>query len=545
MTRSGRHSRARRAQRSGGWPSATGVVRMTRLNLRTGWVGLLLAALASGALVGAVMRSVTDLYGTAEERTTYAATLGQSPATAAFNGRPYDLDRVGGIAVYEVGFFGLLLLPAIAMVLAIRHSRQQEDIGRADLVTSMRVGRLAPLLAAMTVTAAMVLVGAAIVVPIALQAGFETTGTLRYAAMLALYTMLTSGIAFVAGEVCQSARSAYALGFGVLFLIYLVRAVIDGRKWDLGWTTPMGWLAESRPFSDDPPLWPAVAMVGATCLLLASAVVVRTRRDLGGGLISPRTGPAVGHVRGPVAIAWRVTGGTALAWMTGAVAWGFAVGLLAQEMRQLLDSNPTLSRALLGEAETPDSVMTYIAAVLIALMGAAVAVQGMTRMAAEESSGRIGLLLSTSLRRTRLCVAVVAVICLQVIVTLAAGGMSFGIAAAVTGMDASVLGDGLGATLGYLPAAVLIGAVTFLLLGVSPRLAGLGWIVLVWATLVALLADTLQLPGWVRDISPLELTGDLPMTDLDPAKWLAMLGAGLLLGLVAAARISRRDLVAG
>lgn len=524
---------------------AAGATRMARLTWRTGRVGLVLGAVAVAAVVTAVASSVVGLYETARERAEYAATLGQSPATAAFNGRPHDLDRLGGIVVYEVGLFGLLLLPAVAMLLAIRHTRGQEDVGRADLVTASRIGRLAPFVGATSVVTLTLVVSGAAIALLLIAIGLPGEGAVRYAAVLVLYMLMAMGIALLAAELSQSARSASMLAFSVLGAMYLVRAVIDGRKWDMAAATPMGWLAESRPFADDPPWWPLAAMLALSLALVGGALFVRTRRDLGSGVIAPRPGPATGNIRGPVRLAWAVTHAPGLAWSVGAAAWGFGMGLLAEEMRELLASNPGFAQALVGRSETPDAIMTYIAAVLIGLMGGAVALQGVSRFAAEESSGRLGVLLSTTLGRLRWWTGAVFVVVAEVVLALTMGGLGYGLGSMLTGTQSGSFTDGLEATLAYGAPALLIASIAVLLLAFHHRLMTLGWLLLTWAAIVALLGDTLQLPTWARDLSPVEQLGQVPIVDVEPTVVASMLAAAALALVTALPLLRRRDLAAG
>ena len=93
-----------------------GTTRIIRLLLHTGWRRLLLWWGACTALVVATCAGTVSLYPEASDRATYAATLGRSTATAAFNGRGYDLHTLGGIGAYEVGFLGQLFLPVAALL---------------------------------------------------------------------------------------------------------------------------------------------------------------------------------------------------------------------------------------------------------------------------------------------------------------------------------------------------------------------------------------------------------------------------------------------
>lgn len=525
--------------------AAAGAGRLFGLQLRTGWLVLVMGIIVTAAPVVAVMTSVRGLYGTPEERAQYEATLGQSPATAAFNGRPFDLHTLGGVGAYEVGFFGLLLLPALVMLLSVRVTRTQEDLGRAELVTSMQVGRMAPLTAGVVMLTLLVVVSGALVAVGLIASGYPAGGSLRYALALSLFLLGSSGLGFVCGELSQSGRSASIMALSGLAVLYIFRAVIDGRSWDLGWATPMGWFAESRPFAESPPWWPTAALAALAAAAFTGAFLIRGRRDLGAGIVAPRPGPTYGKLKTPTALIVHVTAPSAGAWMAGAALWGVAIGLLAEEMRTMLEGNPALAQALVGASDAPDDMMTYIAAILVGLMGIAAGVQGVTRFAAEEGAGRVGVVMSTSVSRLRFWIMMLVVVAVEVLLVLVLGGVAFAAGAMATGADSAVVRSALTTMLSFAAPAALITAVGLALFAVSPRLIGLGWILPLWALLVALLGETLQLPEWARNISPVEWLGQLPIESLDWVAWSASLAVGVILAVAALPRLAGRDIAAG
>ncbi|GAB2453227.1 ABC transporter permease [Nocardioides hungaricus] len=522
-----------------------GTGRLLLLQLRTVRLSLLLTTVVVAGTVTAVMTGVANLYATAADRASYAATLGRSPATAAFNGPPSDLDVIGGIGVYEVGLFGLLLLPAMVLLLSIRVSRAQEDVGRADLLTSMQVGRLAPLAAAMLTVAGVVVASALIVLGGVVRAGYDPGGTARYAVALALFLLAAAGLGFLCAETSQSARSAGALAFAGLGGAYAIRAVIDGRFWDLPWTTPMGWFGATSPYGPGAPWWPYAALAALSLALHAGALAVRARRDLGGGLVAPRRGPTEGTVRTPLGLALHVVRGATLGWAIGAAAWGAAAGLLSEEMRTVLRDNAALGEALIGSADSPDELMTYIGSSLIGLIATAAALQAVTRYAAEESVGRTGVVLSATVSRRRYWTTCCGVAGAALVLTLLAGGLAFGVSALATGATLGTAVEAALVTLSYVAPGAVIVAVALALLAVSPRIAVAGWAVLLWATVVALLGETLQLPQWARNLSPIELLGKVPVDPVAPGTWVALLGSALVVVALTVPWVARRDLAAG
>lgn len=533
----------RGSRRDGPW---TGTLRMARLDLRTGFFGLIGWPAVMAGLVWATAEGVKGLYPDEARRQIYQGTVGSSPASMAFNGRGYNLDTLGGISAYEVGFFGLLLLPLIAAHLAIRHTRAQEDAGRVELVTAARVGRSAPLLGAtLVVTLALLFTGVTAAAAL-VSSGLPIAGSAYYSLALMLHMLVFMAVGLLAGQVSQTGRGAHGIALAVVGVSYVLRAVIDGRRWNATWATPMGWLAEVRAFGDVR-LWPYLALGGCSLTVALAAVLVSGRRDIGAGLVTPRPGPgmASGMLRGPLGLIWRISRGTLYGWCAGAASWGLALGLLSQETSKMLDSNPGLATAFGGSTTEPADLMTSIAAVLVALMASAVGLQGLARIAGEESSGRFGLVLSARFARSRWWLSSLALFAVQMLVVLGAGGLSYGVGAALTSGHGDVIGQGIAASLSYYPATLLVGAIGAVLLALSCRILALSWVLLLWSAIVAMLADTLGLPGAWRDLSPLRHTGRVPVDDLNVTAVLVMTGATLVLATVSTFIVRRRSIAAG
>src|SRR5690606_21662604 len=193
----------------------TGTIRLVRLALRTGWPVLLgTVTLAAG--------SIEALYPDPADRAQYAATVGSSPASEAFNGRGYGLDTVGGISAYEVGFMGQILFPVLALHLALRHTRREEEAGRTELLTAGRVGRLASLVAGTAVLTLVCLLTGAAMASGGVSAGLPLAGAAWYAAGNALLMLFYGAVGLVAGQLAQSARTGYLIGLVALAASYLV-----------------------------------------------------------------------------------------------------------------------------------------------------------------------------------------------------------------------------------------------------------------------------------------------------------------------------------
>lgn len=518
----------------------TGWWRLARLHLRTFRRRLILWPLLIGALVFSTAQAVPSLYDTAAKRAAYAATAGASAATQAFNGRGHALNTLGGITAYELGFYMLLVFPAIAVHLAVYLTRSQEAAGRLDLLAAGRLGRRAPLLAATFVLA--LVLGAACLLTAAALARFGSGGALYSVGLFALL-LFFAAIGLIAAQVAGDGYGAHSLGLGVVGGLYIVRAVIDGADLPISWLTPYGWFDALRPFDKPNPL-PLLALAGGGLLLAMVATWLRERRDLGAGLIAPSPGPArAGRLlRSPAGLILRLLRGTWVGWFVAAALWGFVIGMIADQMRDLVKSNPAMQEMLGAKNASAEDLMLSVGGFFLAALAIGFAAQAATRLAGEETSGRLAGVLATRVSRRRWWVSGMAVVGLWAIGLLLASALAMGIGVTVSTGRLAAVGEGLGLGADFVTAVLASVAIILLALSADARLAAFGWVLFGVVTTIQFLGQTLNLPGWVMNLSPLHHVGQPP---IDPASGGAILALGVLAVALAAGSVAlfrRRDL---
>ena len=67
------------------------------------------------------------------------------------NGRPDALDTIGGIVAYETTMTALVVTALMVIFLVVRHTRAEEESGRAELLRATVTGRHAATAAAVLV----------------------------------------------------------------------------------------------------------------------------------------------------------------------------------------------------------------------------------------------------------------------------------------------------------------------------------------------------------------------------------------------------------
>ncbi|WP_405653255.1 hypothetical protein [Streptomyces sp. NBC_00019] len=99
------------------------------------------------------------------------------------------------------------------------------------------------------------------------------------------------------------------------------------------------------------------------------------------------------------------------------------------------------------------------------------------------------------------------------VVVLTSAGLGTGLAYGITSGELDQVPRLLGAALAYTPALWLLAGLVIALFGLAPRAVTAAWAALAACFVIGLLAQALDLPGWVRDVSPFEHVPHLPAAD--------------------------------
>ncbi|MBF6214396.1 hypothetical protein IU433_27930 [Nocardia puris] len=521
------------------WTAAALIVRQTRVLLLLWCVGV--PAIATAAAV-----SVGGLYPPGPQRQAYAQVTEGLPAAHALNGPARGLDSHGGIFVFEAGWYLALAVAVMAITTMGYSTRGQEQSGRLELLRARRFGRHADLGAAVLVTAAVaVVIAVAAAVGVGLAAG-DLRGGMAYGAALLGTGLFFAALTAVAAQLTEHARGTYTIAGFALAASFALRAIGDGTATGaISWLSPLGWSQGIHPFAENRP-WPLLLSLSAAAVLLAVAVAVEERRDLGSGVFGARAGRtgAVPGAQRPWRLAVRLARGTTLGWGATAAGLGVAFGAVTVEMGQVAQS----SRAVLdliggfGGADVLSSFLA-MAALISALLAAGATLAVALAPARDEQAGRADLILARRMGRSRWLAGHAGAAATTGLLVLVAGGTGIGAAHAFRTGDAGQLWRCAVATIAHLPALLTFLGVALLLYGWFPRRTTWVWLGYAVTAVIALLGRTLRLPGAALDLSPFEHSPRLFETD--PSAW----GAVFCVVVAIAAAMSgflgfrRRDLV--
>ncbi|WP_435849367.1 ABC transporter permease [Streptomyces rubiginosohelvolus] len=526
----------------------TGTGTLLRFNLRRDHVrmSVWLLALTLGTLATAA--EYRTLYSTPEERAAAVSSM-DSPAALAMTGpRSYLSDYTAGAMLgHQMLGFMAVLVGLMSVLTVTRHTRDEEETGRAELVRSTVVGHHAHLAAALAV-AVVANLGLALLLALGLTAtgvpGVGAGGALLYGLAHAAIGLVFAGVAAITAQLTAHTRGASGLALATIGAAYVLRASGDVGNDALSWLSPIGWIQRTYVFVDDR-WWPL-----ALCLLLAAATalygfVLSTRRDVGAGLRPARLGrrTASDALTRPFGFALRLHRATLLGFAAGLCLMGVMYGSILGEAADMVESVEQLQEALkdIGGATVAESFASMVM-VVVAVVAAVYVVMAALRPRAEENAGRAEPLLATGLSRNRWLGSHVAVALTGGTALLVLAGLCFGVSGAASAGDRSLVLELALAAAAYAPALWVTVGVAVLLFGWFPRAGAVAWIVPVYAFLVGYLGPILQLPVGLTNLSPF---GHVPQLPAAPMTWTPLLAltavaAGLIaLGL---AGFRRRDL---
>ncbi|MDN5901068.1 MAG: polyketide antibiotic transporter [Brachybacterium sp.] len=528
----------------------TGLGALVRLFGRISRRQILIWAVAMVVTVAASVLALKEAYPDQQALDARAALLG-NPSAVLMTGPAFGRDHytLWAAVANELFLYVLLAGAIMSILLMVRHTRAEEEAGRLEMLRSLPTGRLAPTAAALVVVAiANLALGAAVSVGV-LVTGSPVQGGIALGAATALTGLLFAAIAAVMAQLTEHGGTASGLSLGTLAVAFLVRGVgdvIEAEGSWLSWFSPLAWAQQITVFVDLR-WWPLGLSVAAIMLLLALAAQLSRRRDLGSGLRPAAPGPARASaaLRAPGGLARRLVTPMVLTWTIGLFLFAIAFGSLASSLEDLVDQIPTIGE--FAPIDVDDLTASFTAYILrmLALAPVGLLVSGVLRLRTEEQAGRLAGVLVAGTPRIALTLRWLAVVVLEVFAAQVLLGLGTGIGVWQATGEPSWIGETTLASLAYLPAIAATGALTLALYGLRVRLAGLAWLVVIWAALDTFLGDLLQLPGWARNLSVLHHVPLLPSDDAEAMPLVVMGILAMVLTILGLLALRRRDLAAG
>ncbi|AXK45689.1 ABC transporter permease [Brachybacterium saurashtrense] len=490
-----------------------------------------------------------------EEALASFAVLASNPVVALIGGPGYGFDEIT-TARFLVGLYGgyLMIGAALMSIMTVtRHTRVEEQTGRAELVRASVVGRHAPLAAALLLVAAMNVLMAVLMAGMFFVSPSDPgsfASSLLFAASIGAVGLVFAGVTAVTVQLSPFSRAASGLAGAVLAAAFVLRGLGDmsslqgGDLGWLSWLSPFGWAQQTAPLTLDR-WWPLALSLAATALLVAAGFALQTRRDLAAGILPDRLGDAAapGWLHGPFTLAFRLQRATLLWWSFALALAGVTFGAFVQPMAENAAGMPEEILAVFGGAEGMVDGYLGFMGIYYALMIAVFAIVSVQSLRSEEQGVRTEPVLATAVSRSSWVLAWVAVTGLGALWLFVLAGLGNGVGAALATGDWSLLGPVLLGQVVHTAAVWALLGFAVALYGIVPRLVGLTWVVFVYGAVLALVGDMLQLDDAVLATSVFRHVGQHPAEDISWAAVAVLAGSGAVLALLGAAGFRRRDLI--
>ncbi len=494
--------------------------------VRRDWVQVLLWSLGTALLAFASYVGVSDAYGTEQDRASLLAAALANPVILLFRGLPSGTDE-GAFMVFLILPWLALLAAFMSTFLAVRHTRGDEEAGRAELVAATPAARTIPFAATALHGALANVLLAALTAAAFVAVGLGVEGSLLAGAAVGAVGWVFLGVGLLAAQLMRTSRGANSLAVWLLVGTFVLAGLGNAigtpsddltrmeSSW-LTWLSPFGWSENSRAFDEDL-WWPVILCSAAALLLAAVSAVLVSARDLGGSFIAERPGrvAAAPTLSGPTGLVWRLTRGAVLGWTVGGLLTGVLSTSLASIVAEVGASNPSVEQILQqisGEGSIEQGTVTTFFTML-GVLAACCAVQVVCRARQEEAHGTAEPVLAAAVGRVRWLAGylLIALVGILLIVAAAIGGAAIGIA----GQDGNweLMRTVVVTGAGQVAAASVFLVITALAFVIAPRATiALGWSLVLLGMMLGLFGPLFQLPEEVVRLSPIAVT---PITDGD------------------------------
>lgn len=516
----------------------TGAAALLRQNLRRdriiapAWILVMVVmAVASAA-------ATPSLFKTEADQLRLATSLDQQPALRALYGPILDPHAVGELAMSKMTVLYALFAAVLFVILVRRHTRVEEESGRAELIGSTVVGRDAPAAAAVAECLGLAVALGVLVAVSAIAGGLDAAGSCWFGLTWVGTGWVATATSVLACQLSASARTCAAIAAGLLGGSYLVRALGDGfRATWLSWLSPFGWNTQLRAWSD-PRGWVLLLYVALTAALLLLARMLRGRRDLGGGLVAARPGRPTGApwLASPLGLSGRVHRTMLLLWTIAVSGLGVAFGAMAPGLDDLV-------RSVGGGQELIDRLGGAMIAAVLSVVAMVITCYGITvvtHAAGDETGDRAELVLATGASRAGWfgATALTSLGGSLWLLLVTGTGLWLGYGAA-GGPDPST---SVVAAVAWMPAVLCVVALALLAWSLRPGWAVAGWAVLAVFLLLTLVGELLKLPGWLVRLSPYSAVSQYPAEAWRWTPELVLLAVAALVGGCAWLRFRGRDI---
>ncbi len=352
-----------------------------------------------------IFHSITMIsLSTGKDIISFLSEFNEDVLISAVHGPIMSLDLVGA-TLWRAASPITLFLGIGVILTVIRHTRTDEETGRAELIRSLRVGRYANLTAAMLLIILSTLLSSLLMTISMKLIGGDVKGILVFGATLFFAGIFYGGVGLLACQLKGSSSGARNIGIIFLGLGLLINILnnMGGGDTLLRLLSPIAWTRITAPFSDGNILGVVYCFV-ISLVPVFHAYTLSIKRDIGGAIFMDQTGPAeaIPTFNNPLTLAWRTHRGMFMGWLVAVI---IIIGAFASISPSMSGSISSAFEEIAGgnwmEGMTLDllflNIMIYILSMFVGLYSL-IAINNLKK---EEIDGRNEIILDKKIKRKK------------------------------------------------------------------------------------------------------------------------------------------------
>lgn len=454
----------------------------------------------------------------------------KNPAMIAIVGPVYGENNytLGAAFSNYMLVFSVMIAAAMNIFLINRHTRNDEEKGRMEMVRSMPVGRLANISSAMIValianTALSILTASGLY--ILRGEGMSLEGCMIFGFSLGVIGMLFAAVTAIFSQISSSARTTLGLSFSILLILYIMRGIGDVRENVLSAVSPLGLILKTETFVSNY-WWPIFAIKIMTMLLLLISFYLSANRDLGQGIIHPRAGRknASSLLSSPIGLAFRILRTPIIIWAIVVFVLAIMYGSVFGDLENYIKGSPALSAIFSGNSEfTLAEQFIGLLTAVMSMISTIPILTFMNRVVGEEKSGLSEHLLTKPISRIRnisayFILAIVISIIYQILIAY-----GFWSAGSVVLENIPIFMTFFKSTMLYLPAIWVMVGTSMILIGFLPRKIFIIYLYLGYSFFTVYIGQVAKLPEWTRKLTPYGYIPQYPIEEVELTKLIILI----------------------
>jgi ABC-2 type transport system permease protein len=480
-----------------------------------------------------------EVIGDEEQRDGLLQTI-TDPSMIALMGPLYDSETTGGLYAFMMLLWTMIAVGLMNIFLIVRHTRADEERGRAEVIRSLPAGRLATLNAAMLTA---VIVNSALALFTGLGMGvmgvesMNMGGCMLYGVLLGVYGLFCAAVTAVFCQLCVSSRGAVGFSGAVLAFFYIIRGIGDMPNDDgvmemeaLSYLSPMGILQRSEVFAGNY-WWPVFTVLLITAAVTALAFALNRVRDLEQGFIpaKPGRGEAKKSLATPFGLSWRLLRNPMIAWTAGIFLLGYSYGMILGTVTEFIEGNDFYGELMIDIPEellagfSPEDMenmqaKSYAATINIMIMICSVipVFIAVLKLRGEEKDGRLEHVLACSVSRVHYLAAYTGIGFAASIAVPFMSALGFYLSGVSVMENPLPFDFFLKNSMVYLPALWVMLGLAVLLVGLVPKAAPVCWAYMGWSLFTLFFGRVIGLPEWASNTTPF---GHIPLLIVEDVNW--------------------------